>query len=253
MLRELTREDWLRILDLPADRVPRVLLLRGTRNLKHQYAQHAKLFTNVLEVGSPNGILEDVLVGDLSGVPAGYASVYGAAMASEVAHVFGVLGTELVLLTGCCGALAEGIGPGDLVIPTQAFCGEGAAQHYVPGRSTVRASLDLREASAPAAADGWPVHHGPIYTTGALLAEGRDEVEDWSRRGFIAVDLETAAVFAVAQHFGMSCAAVLFAFDNPRHEADLVLEDEAKDARRREGERRMIEVALAAVRGPSGR
>lgn len=44
MLRELTRDDWLRILDLPLERVPRALILRGTRNLRHQYERHARLF-----------------------------------------------------------------------------------------------------------------------------------------------------------------------------------------------------------------
>src|SRR5262245_55352424 len=37
MLKELTKTDWLRILDLPAARLPDVLLLRGTRNFRHQY------------------------------------------------------------------------------------------------------------------------------------------------------------------------------------------------------------------------
>jgi hypothetical protein len=95
MLRELTKTDWLTVLGIPEGRIPRALLLRGTRNLKTQYSHYRQFFSNVVEVGCPNGIIEDVFIGDHAGQPVAYASVYGAAMASEVVHIFGVLGTPL--------------------------------------------------------------------------------------------------------------------------------------------------------------
>ncbi len=67
MLRELTREDWVSWLKIPPERIPKALLLRGTRNLKAQYERHEPLFQNVVAVGSPNGIIEDVLIGELHG------------------------------------------------------------------------------------------------------------------------------------------------------------------------------------------
>jgi len=69
-------------------------------------------------------------------------------MASEVVHVFGVLNTPLVIQTGCCGALADGIATGDLFTATEAFCGEGASQYYNPGGETVTASFTLQECFA---------------------------------------------------------------------------------------------------------
>src|SRR5947207_6771838 len=92
MLKELTRADWLNILSIPEARIPAVLILRGTRNLRAQYQAALPSFTNVLEVGSPNGIFEDVLIGDLHGHGVGFACVYGSSMASEIFHVFGILG-----------------------------------------------------------------------------------------------------------------------------------------------------------------
>jgi len=131
VLRELTKEDWLSLLAIRDDCVPRALLLRGTRNLKTNYDKHRALFTDVCDMGSPNGIFEDVFIGRHDGLLMAYASVYGDAMASEITHVFGVLGACLVVQTGCCGALTEGILPGDIVCPTSAHCGEGAAQYYL--------------------------------------------------------------------------------------------------------------------------
>ena len=129
MLRELKKSDWLELLNLTGNMVPHALILRGTRNLKGQYQAHLPHFEETVHVGSPNGVFEDVLVGRHRGVRIGYASVYGAAMASEITHLFGVLGTRLVIQTGCCGALAAELATGDLFVAEEAFCGEGAA-HY---------------------------------------------------------------------------------------------------------------------------
>src|SRR5262245_57998682 len=104
MLRDLTKSDWLSILGLPESRIPASLIVRGTRNFRRQFAAMLPYFDNVTELGTPNGILEDVFVGEVRGRAIGFACVYGAAMASEVDHVFGVLGTQMVIQIGNCGA-----------------------------------------------------------------------------------------------------------------------------------------------------
>src|SRR5262249_44897007 len=147
VLKELTRSDWLQILAIPEERVPAALILRGTRNLHARHQQALPYFTNVLEVGSPNGIFEDVFIGDLHGRPVGFACVYGDCMASEIVHVFGVLGTRAVIQTGNCGALADGFVAGDLFIAERAFCGEGAAQYYKADGKWVAASPELLRAA----------------------------------------------------------------------------------------------------------
>ena len=248
MLKDLTRDDWLSILNIPESRIPGVLLLRATRNLRTNYAKHAALFSNVLEIGSPNGIFEDIFIGDYQGRDVGYASVYGDAMASEVTHVFGVLGTRLVILTGCCGALGDGILPGDIVCATSARCGEGASQYYTPGLQNVNASSDML-ARIPSSVGEITIHKGPIWTTSALLAEGMAEVMEWRNQGCIAVDMETASTFAVAEYFGMKRLSLLFAFDNPcLGDHILKIGDEEKSARRASGEQAMINLALAIVK-----
>ena len=140
MLRELTRADLLAILNIPEARIPRALILRGTRNLRSQYQAMLPFFADVLEIGSPNGIFEDVLIGDVAGVPVGFACVYGANMASEITHVFGVLGSRAVIQIGTCGALADGFQAGDLFVAERAYCGEGAAQYYKPDGKWIAAS-----------------------------------------------------------------------------------------------------------------
>ena len=245
MLKELRRKDWLSWLSIPEERVPEVLVLRGTRNLRTRYDQHKELLSDVLEVGSPNGIFEDVLIGDYCGTSVGYASIYGDVMASEITHVFGVMGTPVVIQTGCCGAIGDGIPAGDLVCATSAYCGEGAAQYYVD-TPDVAASMDLAD---QAVSSNVPLHKGPIYTTSALLAEGREDIERWRADGYIAVDMETATTFAVAEHFGMKRLSLLFAFDNPRQGEHILLSDSEKQERRAKGEQAMIDIVLGMIKG----
>ncbi len=244
MLKDLRRADWLRMLDIPAARVPAALILRGTRNLRRQYQAALPLFTDVHEVGSPNGIFEDVLIGDVGGWPVGFACVYGATMASEITHVFGVLGTRAVIQTGNCGALADGLGAGDLFLAERAFCGEGAAQYYKRDGSWTAASPRLLQSRVLARAGPPEWRSGPIYTTAALLAEGAEDLERWFGQGFAAVDMETATTYAVAEHFGMERLALLYVFDNPRHGDHLLLTDADRDVRRARGNARMWELAL---------
>ena len=246
MLKDLTKDDWLSWLNVPPARIPKVLLLRGTRNLKHNFVKHAAYFENVIEIGSPNGIFEDVLIGDYHGITVGYASVYGDVMASEITHVFGVWGTSLVIQTGCCGGLGDHVLPGDLVCATSAHCGEGAAQYYLPGVQKVEPTPEI-VSCVPDQVDSVPVHKGPIFTTSALLAEGMKEIGEWCTRGFIGVDMETASTFAVAQHFGMRRVSLLFAFDNPCRGEHILTGDVEKSSRREQGEQAMIKMVFTLI------
>jgi ribosomal protein S18 acetylase RimI-like enzyme/purine-nucleoside phosphorylase len=244
MLKELTKSDWLNVLDLPESRIPSVLIVRGTRNFRAKYRAMRPHFDNVLDLGTPNGILEDVLVGDVHGWPVAFACVYGASMASEVVHVFGVLGTRAVIQIGNCGALADGLAAGDLFVADRAYCGEGAAQYYKPGGKWVQASASLVQSRTLSSLRPDERHVGAIYTTAALFAEGVEDVERWFSEGFSAVDMETAATYAVAEHFGMERISILYGFDNPRRQEHLLLSDREKDVRRAAGNERMRQLAL---------
>jgi uridine phosphorylase len=103
---------------------------------------------------------------------------------------------------------------GDLFSASEAYCGEGASQYYTPGETKVSATLDVREWISSEALKSVKLHHGCIYTTSALFAEGADDIENWYRSGCSAVDLETAATFAVAKYFGMDRGSIAYAFDN---------------------------------------
>jgi uridine phosphorylase len=238
MLSELSREQWQEALNIPTERLPQALILRGTRNLHGNTQKYRALLDDALDIWSPNALFEDLLLGYLRGTPVAYASVYGAAMASEITHLAAVLGAQRVILTGCCGALVPDIQAGDLVCASAAHTGEGAAQYYLPRRRRVSASPELMEALPDT------VRRGPVWTTAALLAESIAELRAWREEEYIAVDMETASVYAVAEYFGIQRVALLFVFDNPLEGEHLLLSDSEKQARRAAGEQAMIAAAL---------
>ncbi|MEA2015116.1 MAG: hypothetical protein U9O59_00090 [Actinomycetota bacterium] len=245
MLKDLSKAEWISILGIPEDIIPEVLILRGTRNLRKQYERHMDFFSDVFEVNSPNDVTEDVFIGNIEGVNIGYASVYGAPMASEVVHIFGVLGTSLVIQTGCCGALSKELITGDLVYATSAYRGEGVSQYYYRGSSVIDASSNLLEIIKKESLNQEvKVYSGPVFTTSALFAEGRKELEKWCKKGYIAVDMETAATFAVAEYFKMKRFSILFVFDKPEEGSHILSEESKENELRKLGESEMIRLAL---------
>jgi uridine phosphorylase len=248
MLHDLTKPDWQALLNIPDDRIPAALVVRGTRALRHHCAEMRRYFSNMLDIRDPNVVIDDVFIGDLDGICVAYASVYGAPMASEIVHVFGVLGTPLVIQIGCCGALADHLLPGDLLAVSSAYCGEGASQYYKHDGKEVFATL--RFDGPPALAGGEPatIHCGRVYTTSALFAESGETIEKWAAQGFWGVDMETAATFAVAEYFGMQRGALLYVFDCPRRGEHILTSDQEQERRRWLGNQRMIQVALETIK-----
>lgn len=252
MLHDLTKSDWQALLNIPDERIPAALIIRGTRALKRHCAEMRPYFSNILDICDPNVVIDDVFIGDLDRMCVAYASVYGAPMASEIVHVFGVLGTPLVLQIGCCGALAGPLSAGDLLAVSSAYCGEGASQYYKKDGKEVSATIRFGENLCSAGEEPFKIHCGRVYSTSALFAESSEDIEKWAAQGFWGVDMETAATFAVSEYFRMDRGALLYVFDSPRHGEHILTSDQEKNRRRRFGNQRMIQVALAAIKSHSG-
>lgn len=224
---------------------PRALLLRGTRNLRTAYGQYSRSLLDARELRLPNGLLEDTCTGMLGQNPVVYASVYGAPMAAELVHVAGMIGVPLVVHTGSFGALSRQLNLGNLLAVTEAGCGEGVSQYYHQRAERFQASVYGRklEGMTPAG----ELTFGPIFSTSALLAESRELLRGWADQGYLGVDMETSAVFAVAEHFGMDRVSILYASDHPLKEQHLLAQDPETERLRARGSRYVMELAFRLV------
>jgi len=119
-------------------------------------------------------------------------------------------GTRRVVSVGFGGGLVPGTRAGDVCLALEAVPDDGVTPHYLaPGH---RPQADGRESAALAAALA-PERRGTVWSTAAPYRETRDAVAAHRASGVLAVDMETAAVLAVAAYRGVPASAVLVITD----------------------------------------
>lgn len=194
------RTQWLTLLGLTPEEVPRLLVTEGTWWRSRALDLRLPLLTEVRETGMP-----DLWWGRYGGVPVAYCPAYGAARAVEPVHALATCGTPRVVQIGSCGGF--GVPTGTVVISDAATIGEGASQYY-GGVGVSRPTAGLVARAAALLPDA---RVGPTVSTDALLAQGPDLLAQWA--GHLGVDMETSAVFSAAAHFGIEALSLLFVWD----------------------------------------
>ena len=201
----MDRTDWMALLDLAEQEVPRLLVLEPTWWRRRALSDRLSVLSDVRELGVP-----DLWLGWHADVPVAFSTAYGASRAVEPVHVLGVCGTPVVVQVGPCAGLQTSVRRGDFVLPERATIGEGVSQHY-GGHDTAPANLGrVTRAASLVAGRGGHYHRGTIMTTSAALRQPPNVVTRWSATGHLAVDLTASAVFTAASAFSMRAAAVLW-------------------------------------------
>jgi uridine phosphorylase len=178
-------------------------------------------------------------------------AAFGGAMAAHYVHIWCGAGVKNVLQLGWFGALQHGMDAGDVVVPSHAAREEGVSDWYLPKGVLADATPELASAvSSSIRSIGVAVNQGPLFTTPSMLAESRDVVSDWSRHGWLGVDMETASTFAVAKHFEARRVAALVLIDDLVGEKNSLAEvatTQALGPLLREREKQVLYAALEAV------
>jgi uridine phosphorylase len=139
----------------------------------------------------------------------------GAAMSAAALELLIAIGADRVIACGGAGNLEAGHALGHIVVPTAAVRDEGASFHYLPPARTVAASdtaVDAIEAACRAA--GVPFASGLTWTTDGLFRETPAKVAARRAEGCLTVEMEAAAMFAVAQYRGVTIGQLLYAGDD---------------------------------------
>lgn len=122
-----------------------------------------------------------------------------AAMALELMIAAGV---RTVLLVGSAGSLQPSLPTGSLLIATRALRHEGTSHHYLPAGEPASASSYLVDALISAALQSGlnSPATGATWTTDAPFRECADSIARHRASGILAVEMEAAALYAVAAH-----------------------------------------------------
>jgi DeoD family purine-nucleoside phosphorylase len=109
------------------------------------------------------------------------------------------LGSKKLMRVGTCGGLQPHHALGDLIVALTAVPADSTAMHYVGGEPHCpTASWDLVHGAVHAAKElDQPMHVGPIATSDVFYNPDRGQLERWSSRGILGVEMEAAALFTV--------------------------------------------------------
>jgi uridine phosphorylase len=124
-------------------------------------------------------------------------------------------GSRKFIVCGGCGVLDGAIARGHVLVPTSAVRDEGTSYHYLPPGREVGPTPSALAAIEDALRD-LGIEYLPIktWTTDAIYRETRDKVNQRLAEGCLTVEMEAAALFAVAQFRGVELGQLLYAGDD---------------------------------------
>lgn len=134
----------------------------------------------------------------------------GAPAAVALLEELAAWGVRRFISLGVAGGLNPDLHAGDLIVVQRALRNEGTSTHYAAPGETVDASAGLTRRLADTLERAGRRHRtGITCTTDAPYRTRREDVDRWMRSGGIAVEMETAGLFAAAQRRGVDVAAAL--------------------------------------------
>jgi uridine phosphorylase len=169
-----------------------VLRAEGLKDSDHRGA-----LLRVLPLPSTGGRIG--LVGQIGiGAPAAVAAVEDLA----------AMGTSAFVSVGSAGSLQRDLNVGDLVLCRSAIRDEGVSHHYLPAAKLAKATPDLTAALAARLGQaGATFRAGTSWTIDTPYRETVAEARQYQAEGVLCVEMEAAALFAVAEVRGLRIAS----------------------------------------------
>ena len=139
----------------------------------------------------------------------------GAPLAAGFLEEAIAIGCRKFIACGGAGVLDNSIAVGHLIVPESALRDEGTSYHYLPPAREVHADT----AAVGAITKTLSRHQVPFlktktWTTDAFYRETPPKVRRRREEGCLAVEMEAAAFFAVAQFRGVPFAQILYGGDD---------------------------------------
>ncbi len=132
----------------------------------------------------------------------------GAPVTAALADELAAFGVRQFASIGLAGGLGQNLKPGDLVIGERALRGEGTSAHYLPLGQWAEADAEMAQGWSRALTRRGQTHTlGATWTTDAPFRESRRAVLEHQRNGVHAVEMEAAALLAVANSYNLPAAA----------------------------------------------
>lgn len=166
--------------------------------------EYYPLYMSRLYVVSGNGKRFSI-VGPLVGAP--YATV--------ILETLIAGGVGQIIFWGWCGAVSSQVKIGDIIVPNGSIIDEGTSRHYgADFASVAEPSREMTQKIKEALTrHRLGFREGAVWTTDAIFRETRATVEQFQSQGVLAVEMETAALFAVGKYRAVKVGAILVVSD----------------------------------------
>ena len=172
---------------------------------------------------------------------------FGAPAATSTLEKLAALGTSAVVSIGTAGSLQRDLNPGELVLCEAAIRDEGVSHHYLPPGRLAAASAGLSAALGTAlTAAGLTFRAGVSWTIDTPYRETVAEARHYQAEGVLCVEMEAAALFAVAQVRGLQLASAFAISDSL---ADLLWVPRFHEPEVQEGLTGLYQAAITALTG----
>ncbi len=138
----------------------------------------------------------------------------GAPMAVMTMEKLIALGTRRLILVGWCGAVADTLHIGDILIPSSSLSGEGTSQYYPLDSPAAPHSGFFLTVSDLFEKKGIAVKSGCVWSTDAIFRESRRDLSKLHQENNVAaIDMEFSALCSVACFRHIEFCAVLIVSD----------------------------------------
>ncbi len=159
------------------------------------------------------------------------------------------MGTPAFVSVGTAGSLQRDLDIGDLVLCEAAIRDEGASHHYLPPAKLATAHAGMTAALQAALRQaGVPFRAGNSWTIDTPYRETVAEARRYQAEGVLCVEMEAAALFAVAELRGLRVSAAFAISDSL---ADLVWNPRFHGAEVRAGLITLYRAAVTALQAAS--
>ncbi|MFC1569632.1 nucleoside phosphorylase [bacterium] len=139
----------------------------------------------------------------------------GAPVASMSLEIAIELGVERIFIIGTCGILNPIIQSGDIIIPTGFICNEGTSSHYRSSDESFEKDNHVNQNLYDTLRKHQiPCYQGLHWTTDAPFRETQDKIVQYNKMDCLSVDMESSALFAIAQFYQKKIAALLIGSDH---------------------------------------
>jgi len=134
----------------------------------------------------------------------------GAPMAAIGIEMLISLGVKKIVFFGSAGGIDPKLSIGDICMCARALPDDGTSRSYIPAKKSFNASKKL---TTELKGELDITNEITVFTTDAFFMETPEKIRRFSSLGAQAVEMEAAAIFAIAEHRRVEAAGVLVVSD----------------------------------------